>query len=627
MAQSKKNRGFAFLFFIAFSGCFQVIYAAQPKWTLLPTTPTRVVVGPNGTANVQYRVTNNTAITRTLTIKPLSGVTQVKNSAGECSIPFTLASKAHCLLTLRINGAQVPANGLHEGPVVCKTQGSGVDPFLCSQPSQANSLQVTVMNQSIQLQLTGSPLLLVAGGSSGNITVTNLSGQTALNVAAVLTGTALDGHVVQDASQCTLLAAGQSCNLVFTPDNTVIPATNVTIRGSNTTGVIGSIAVNAPPVANISISGSSTLQFNTNGSTGSITITNDSLTLVAQNIVPDFSATALAGNVSVTANTCINVLPGASCVITFAPGGNAVVPTNFPIQGTNTTAVIGTIGIDAHAYITNGNTSLVTQCSIDTSTGNLGGCGDSGAGGLVVPGGVTLNPAGALAYITNENTSVVSFCGVDADSGGLSGCANTGALFAIPTGIVINAAGDIAYVVNESGNSVTQCDINPTTDELDNCVELFGLGLFAPYNMAIHPAGDFAYITVISELTQCSINAGTGALQGCSNYNDPLLNIPQGIAVNAAGTLAYITSAGTNTVIACQIDSVSRLVTSCVDTGAVGLNFPREIALNGSNDFAYIVNTNGNSVTRCTIDNGTSFINCVDSGATGLAGPLGITIR
>lgn len=624
MDKSKKTRFFSFLFFIAFSGYCQVNHSAQPKWAIVPTTPTQVVVAPSGTANVQYQVTNNTAVTRTLTIKPLSGVTQVKNSAAECSIPFTLASKAHCLLTLRINGAQVPANGLHEGPVVCKTQGSGADLFLCSQPSQANTLQVTVMNQSIQLNLTGSPLTLVAGGGSGNITVTNQSGEIALNVAAVLTGTALNGHVVQDASQCVSLLPGQSCNLVFTPDNTVIPATLITIRGTNTLPVMGSIAVNASPQANISISGSSTLTLNTNGTTGILTITNNSLTLVAQNIAPDFSATALAGNVSVTANTCANVPPGGSCTITFAPGGNPVVPTNFPIQGTNTTAVNGTIGINAHAYITNGNTSLVIQCSVDTSTGVLSGCGDSGAAGLVVPGGIALNPSGILAYVTNENTSIVSLCEVDPDSGALSLCVNTGAAFTVPTGIVINAAGTIAYVVNESNNDVTQCDINPV---LANCADSGAVGLFAPYNMAIHPIGDFAYITVVSDITQCSISLVTGALQACSNYADPLLNFPQGIAVNAAGTIAYVANGGDNTVLACQIDPNTRLITSCTNTGGAGFNFPREMALNSSNDAAYIVNTNGNSVTRCDIDNGINFINCVDSGATGLAGPLGITIR
>lgn len=615
------------MFFSVFSVYCQVNHSAQPKWTLLPTTPTQVVVAPNGTANVQYQVTNNTAVTRTLTIKPLSGVTQVKNSAAECSIPFTLASKGHCLLTLRINGAQVPANGLHEGPVVCKTQGSGIDPFLCSQPSEANSLKVTVMNQSIQLNLTGSPLVLVAGGGSGNITVTNQSGRTALNVAAALTGTALDGHVVQDASQCVSLAPGQSCNLVFTPDNTVIPATLITIRGTNTLPVMGSIAINAQPQANISISGSSTLALNTNGTTGILTITNNSLTLVAQNIVPDFSATALAGNVTVTNNNCINVPPGGSCTITFAPEGNPVVPTSFPIQGSNTTAVNGTIGIDAHAYITNGNTSLVIQCSVNTSTGALDNCADSGAAGLVVPGGIALNPSGDLAYVTNENTSIVSLCEVNPDTGALSLCANTGASFTVPTGIVINAAGTIAYVVNESNNDVTQCDINPTTGVLANCVDSGATGLFTPYNMAIHPAGDFAYITVISEITQCSINPATGALQACSNYVDPLLNTPQGIAVNAAGTIAYVANGGNDTVLACQIDQNTRLITSCANTGGVNFNFAREIALNSSNDAAYIVNSNGNSVTRCDIDNGINFINCVGSGATGLAGPLGITIR
>ena len=117
----------------------------QPKFTMTPTTPTSISVPSTGSAVISYTVTNNTKITRTLTMQPLVGVIQ-ETDAGKCSNPFTLSHGKSCSLSLLIDGSLIPSTGLYGGPVICKTRGPGdnnPDAYLCSQPSENNIIRAT----------------------------------------------------------------------------------------------------------------------------------------------------------------------------------------------------------------------------------------------------------------------------------------------------------------------------------------------------------------------------------------------------------------------------------------------------------------------------------------------------
>ena len=121
------------------------LYAkTQPKFTLTPTTATTATISASQTLSVVYRVTNKTNITRQLTMTPLLGVTQLTSGANVCSNPFVLAHNESCLLSLSIAGSNLP---ITSGPVICKTKGpheNTPDPFLCSQPSEEDRLQITL---------------------------------------------------------------------------------------------------------------------------------------------------------------------------------------------------------------------------------------------------------------------------------------------------------------------------------------------------------------------------------------------------------------------------------------------------------------------------------------------------
>ncbi|MDP3705720.1 MAG: hypothetical protein Q8R24_07390 [Legionellaceae bacterium] len=118
---------------------------AQPKFTIIPITSTTLILQSTEVATVDYRVTNQTKITRTLTMIPLTGISQTSSGSGICSNPFTLAQNQSCTLSLQINAAQLPIGAIQVGVELCKTEDNTNTPdrFLCSQTSSTNELKIT----------------------------------------------------------------------------------------------------------------------------------------------------------------------------------------------------------------------------------------------------------------------------------------------------------------------------------------------------------------------------------------------------------------------------------------------------------------------------------------------------
>ncbi len=115
---------------------FNTAEAGSPLWTFTPLTATTLSIPSNGTATIQYQITNQSRSTHTLTMNPITGVTQ-NIGGGYCGNPFTLAYQQSCVLNLTVNGSAIPSH-LAGGPVVCQ-QGSGLQ---CYQPSASDVLNL-----------------------------------------------------------------------------------------------------------------------------------------------------------------------------------------------------------------------------------------------------------------------------------------------------------------------------------------------------------------------------------------------------------------------------------------------------------------------------------------------------
>ncbi|MFZ4077794.1 MAG: hypothetical protein ACOYKA_07400, partial [Legionellaceae bacterium] len=262
----------------------------------------------NGVATVEYVVTNQTSMTRTLTMVGIKGITPITTGVGVCTNPFTLASKQSCTLKLSIAGDQIPPS-IVKGPEVCAIQGRGNNnpsPFLCSQPSQANSLKITrTLVERPLLSVTPTSFIFTAADQTQAFTVTNNSTTvTALAISANFTNTALDGNMTQNSAACASVLPGDSCDLMLTLGSNAVSTTAVPIQGSNTKKRGVRLTAAIPQTALLSVSPDSLILQATNGTPVSqdMVVTNATPNTTASNIRADLIGTALDGKV--TASTC-----------------------------------------------------------------------------------------------------------------------------------------------------------------------------------------------------------------------------------------------------------------------------------------------------------------------------------
>lgn len=582
---------------------------AQPSFTIIPLTATDFNLAGDEVVTIQYNVTNQSVVTRTLTMTPITGVTQITTGTNVCTQPFTLATKQSCILTLSIDGRNAPAH-IMTSPEVCKTNNHGTsDPFLCSRTSFSNRLNITKVPENMGgLSVSPSILTLTASGASGNLTITNLSSVlTARNVVAHL-GT-LEAHITQDATQCVTVLPGASCTLTFTPDASSITLMSFPIKGDNTQVVGAAIQVISPTTAAITVT-RSPLILDVN-STGMLTVTNNSTTITATAVMADITGALADAGVTQDSSNCNSIAPGASCDLNFASVNIPVAVNQVPVTGTNTSITIGAIGVNGPPEQTIAITAG-SPLTLTTSNANTGTMIISNTSGAEIAAGVTAHfESTALnGYVTSDTCPAIPVGGT---------CTLTftaGTTVVNPTEFPIygeettSAVGIItiitpyAYLTSSTSNEIYQCVISAGNGSLIGCTKQSLSTLNAPRGIVINPSRTLIYIANNGDnsVTQCAFNEANGTISACQSASANGLNGPIGIRLNPAGTFAYVTN-NNNTVSLCAINAITgSFDTSCINSGATDLDLPRDIVINSSNSYAYIANFN-NKMVECVVNN------------------------
>jgi hypothetical protein len=268
---------------------------AIPVWTFTPLTPTTISVPANGTATISYKVTNQSKITHSLLMTPITGIT----ASGNCSSPIVYHDS--CILNLLIRGGALEGNVVG-GPILCQDG----DPLQCYRPSPNDILNIT----------KGVNRYTVTPITDGNGSISPSTPQT-VNTGSNLTFTAtpnvdfrvyewiLDGIIVQNG------------NTTYTLSNITA---NHTVEATFTS-IYATIEVMP-----------TTLDIEAGGFSGSVSVTNLSPLLTA-----NFSAPVIA-DLSVA-----TLSPSSTCTGTLAPESSCTyVFTSTGLAGTTTTATINT---------------------------------------------------------------------------------------------------------------------------------------------------------------------------------------------------------------------------------------------------------------------------------------------
>jgi YVTN family beta-propeller protein len=109
--------------------------------------------------------------------------------------------------------------------------------------------------------------------------------------------------------------------------------------------------------------------------------------------------------------------------------------------------------------------------------------------------------------------------------------------FGGPFDVAVNPAGKFAYVLNHSGTTVSVIDLS------NNAVTATIPGFNAPAAISLNPAGTYAYVTdgnntvTVIKLRNNKVTATIPVGLG-----------PWGVAFNPAGTFAYVTNVGSDSV-------------------------------------------------------------------------------
>ena len=335
------------------------VFAGIPVWTFEPLTATTIAVPANGSAIVQYRVTNQSSRPHTLSLQPIQGITQITTGLGICGNPFVLSSKNSCILSLQIMGNQLN-NPITDGPVVCQ-QGN---PNQCYRPGSDNILRITQAPPITDavITVTGSPLTLTFSGPTGQLTINNTSTQvTATNIVSDFTGTALDGNVTETGNTCASVPPSSSCTLTYTPGNAVVPQTNFTIQGTNTNALTAAIAIDSGstltainPTSGTASGGTGFILTGT-GLTGATNLTFDGIAATSVNVV---NSTTITG---VTPAHAVGVVD----VAIDTPVGGATLAGGY----TYVTTAVGLPALGGIIACLNGGLNNLIAATADNSTG------------------------------------------------------------------------------------------------------------------------------------------------------------------------------------------------------------------------------------------------------------------
>jgi DNA-binding beta-propeller fold protein YncE len=412
---------------------------AQPKFSIIPTSGaiTSLLLPANFTETVNYQVTNQTNITRTLTMVPITGVTQIsvqRRGAATCSNPFVLAPAQTCTLSLVINGRQVPSAGINGGPVICKTMGAGnnnPDPLLCSQPDIGNTLAVSVT--------TSGQHAYVANQLANSVSFCQVNPATGLLTQCAVTATGLSG----------LEGIG------FNPAGTFFYSANA---------LTNSISV-----------------CTVNPSTGALSGCVDSGG-TGFNLDNAISFNP-AGNILYTAN--LGGLGSVSaCIVNPTTGQlSGCVNNNSPTFGAPADMAVNSAG--TFAYVANRSASTVSVCNVSGQLVNS--CNAASGSNFSSPEGVTLSADNLHAYIANAGSKSITVCDILQDGTGLlANCSVTGGQFVGTGNLGLNNVGTIAYVPNQLLSAIFACDVTRLTGQLSGCKPALGSGFVGPAGVVLH---------------------------------------------------------------------------------------------------------------------------------------------
>lgn len=413
------------LLLCAWSTTSLVHASSKPTFLITPISINTISLDQYSVATMQYRVMNQTSITRQLTMVPVRGISITPTQPGDCTSPFTLAPQQSCILRLIVNGASIP-NTVTRGPEICKTQPNSntPDPFLCAEPSKAGSFDIIKRAMVAYTASSQTPSAITKCNIEPNGLLSNCeiaSSDSTLNGTNALT---INSHKTR------LYALNRGNNVNTLEICRIIPLTGALDCTNSDTGLHGDF----DNLQGLVINPNNSIIYivSHNNKIYQCSVSDDGLTVSP---CTDSGATHSDKAEQININTAGTVLYAVGqtetnqCPVTNSPQpGNVGActntnATNYPDLGRG----IAVDSNDAYAYIS--GTDSITGCKIESGTGEFINCVRVDSTALGGGDGLAINATNTYVYTGRANASSgAEFIGrCDISNGIVSNCISTGA--------------------------------------------------------------------------------------------------------------------------------------------------------------------------------------------------------
>jgi 6-phosphogluconolactonase (cycloisomerase 2 family) len=244
----------------------------------------------------------------------------------------------------------------------------------------------------------------------------------------------------------------------------------------------------------------------------------------------------------------------AAVLLSACNAGSSATPiSNAPsgVGQSQTHSVHRTIGPDVvtqYAYVTNATNNNITGFSINAGTGNLTQLTGSPWPAHNEPGALAVSPSGFL-YVANISSNDISAYTISPTNGALTqltgspfatGCTSPGN----PESVAADPVHPYLYVACfQGGVAAFSIATNGALTAVTGSPFTAG---FAPFGVAVDPAGKYAYVTNYGGSNVSGFNIATnGALSQISGSPWATATTPGPVAVTPNDQFAYVTALGT----------------------------------------------------------------------------------
>jgi len=280
------------------------------------------------------------------------------------------------------------------------------------------------------------------------------------------------------------------------------------------------------------------------------------------------------------------------------------------------------------ALVANHGSDNVSVYAIDPTTGALAPVAGSPFSAGRLPRCVAVTPSGSFAYVANAGIDTqpggVSIFAVNPTSGALTPVG--GSLMAAgerPWVVAVHTSGRFVYVASGLDSSPRNGDlrafaVDRATGALTPAGSPFSLGK-APYSVAVHPSGMFAYVLSNGEVSTYSINSTTGALSqiGGSPVQSGSGSDTASLAIHPSGAYAYVANEFDGSISMFSVDKTTGALSHLAGSPLPAGTFPNSVAIHPSGDFALVSDFWDNDVQVYSINRSTGALAAVTSSNLG----------